>query len=119
MKVREIGGVRVYEVAADGPPLGTERHATDLIGATYGADIDVIAIPVGRLHPDFLVLKTRMAGEFLQKMQNYGLRCAVVGDISAAVAQSNALRDFVYESNKIGQVLFAVDDADLVRLLER
>jgi hypothetical protein len=119
MTVREISGVRVYEVAADGPPLGSSRDATDVIGDTYGLDVDVIAVPVGRLHPDFLVLRTRMAGEFLQKMQTYGLRSAIVGDISAAVAGSNALRDFVYESNRVGQVLFAADEADLVRLLAR
>jgi hypothetical protein len=119
MSVRSIGGVSVYDVAADGPPLGTERDAVDLIGETYGSGADLIAIPVARLHSDFLVLRTRMAGLFLQKMQNYGYRCAIVGDVSEAVAASTPLRDFVYESNKVGQVLFAADEADLVRLLGR
>ena len=119
MTITEVAGVNVLEVPAEGPPLGTERDATDLIGDCYGQEIDLIAIPVARLHPDFLVLKTRMAGHFLQKMQNYGFRCAIVGDISGAVAASDALRDFVYESNKVGQVLFATDRDALDALLTR
>ena len=106
MNVTTINGVRVLEVPVEGPPLGSERDATDLIGESYGDEVDLIALPVGRLHPDFLKLRTGMAGAFLQKMQNYGYRCAIVGDISDAVATSDALRDFVYESNNVGQVLF-------------
>jgi hypothetical protein len=111
MNVTIVNGVRVLEVPAEGPPLGSERDATDLIGAAYGQEVDLIAVPVARLHADFLKLRTGMAGAFLQKMQNYSYRCAIVGDISAAVAASSALRDFVYESNKIGQVIF-VDGRD-------
>jgi hypothetical protein len=93
-------------VPAEGPPIGSERDALDLIGATYGQEVDLVAIPVSRLDPDFLKLRTGLAGAFLQKLQNYGFRCTVVGDISAAVTASSALRDFVYESKTVGQVLF-------------
>jgi hypothetical protein len=113
MNTVTINGIRIFEVPADGPPLGSERDALDLIGAAYGQEIGIIAIPVARLDPQFLKLRTGMAGAFLQKLQNYGYRCALVGDISAALAASSALRDFVYESNKIGQVLFVEDNEDL------
>ena len=59
-----------------------------------------MAIPVSRLSPDFFQLKTRLAGEVIQKFVNYRMRLAMIGDISAWLAQSNALRDFVYESNR-------------------
>lgn len=117
MTATQIGKVSVFEVQAEGPPLGSEQDALDLIGETYGQGIDLIALPARRLHPDFLKLKTGMAGAFLQKMQNYGLRFAIVGDISGPVAGSNALRDFVYESNKHGQIVFATDMDDLRRRL--
>lgn len=117
MTVATIGNLRVFEVGAEGMPLGSEQDALDLIGSTYGQDIDLIFIPAARLHPDFLKLSTRMAGDFLQKMQNYGFRVAIVGDISSAVATSSALRDFVYESNNVGRMLFASDRADLERRL--
>ena len=39
-----------------------------------------------RLSPDFLRLSTGLAGDVLQKFVNYGLRVAIVGDVSAAAA---------------------------------
>ncbi len=113
VSVTAIKNVKVLWVPADGPPLGTERDALDLIAAAYGQETDLIAFPTSRLHPDFLKLRTGMAGAFLQKLQNYSYRAAIVGDIAAAVAASNALRDFVYESNKVGQVIFATSEEDL------
>jgi hypothetical protein len=44
---------------------------------------------------------------------NYGLRLAVVGDISEPLADSEALRDFVRESNRGRQVWFVADVAGL------
>jgi hypothetical protein len=117
MNIVDIGGVTTLDVPAEGPPIGAEQDALDLIGETYGRGVDLIAVPVARLHPDFLKLRTRMAGGFLQKMQNYGFRFAVVGDISAAVTASDSLRDFVYESNKVGQVLFVSSREELEQRL--
>jgi hypothetical protein len=119
MNIIDVAGVTVLDVPAEGAPIGTEQDALDLIGESYGRDVALIAVPAERLHPDFLKLRTRMAGLFLQKMQNYGFRFAVVGDISAAVAASDALRDFVYESNKVGQVLFVANREELEQRLAR
>lgn len=38
---------------------------------------------------------------------NYGLRLALIGDLSEQLAASKALRDFVYESNRGGHLRFA------------
>jgi hypothetical protein len=113
----ELNGAQILEASQDGPPIGTEQDALDLIGETYGTEIALIAVPAARLHPDFLVLRTGMAGAFLQKMQNYGFRFAIVGDISAAAAASTALRDFVFESSKAGRMLFVADREELARRL--
>ena len=118
MKVTTIGNVRVLEVPATGSAIGSEQDALDLMGEAYGHEADLVVVPAGRLHADFLKLSTGMAGAFLQKMQNYGFRFAVVGDISAAVAASKALHDFVYESNKVGRMLFVTDEEELARRLE-
>lgn len=120
MITREINGVGVLELPADGPLIGSEQDALDLMGETYGNEgIELLLVPASRLHPDFFALRTGMAGAFLQKMQNYRFRVAVVGDISPAVAASDALRDVVYESNKIGRMLFAADDRELAEKLRR
>nr|WP_316629511.1 DUF4180 domain-containing protein [uncultured Brevundimonas sp.] len=61
---------------------------------------------VSRLGADFLKLRTRLAGETTQKFVNYRIGLAVIGDISPAVADSDALRDYVRESNRGQQVWF-------------
>ncbi len=107
MTISEILGVRVLQINGAGSELGTEQSALDIIGEAYGQDIDLIAIPLERLSPDFLNLRTAMAGHFLQKFINYSYRIAIIGDVSAATLASQALRDFVTESNRGGRVLFA------------
>lgn len=109
--------VTVFAVPGEGPPLLSEQDAVDLIGESYGSGADTIVIPVARLHPDFLRLRTRAAGLFLQKFANYGMRVAIVGDIGRWTAESSALRDFVRESNAHGRVLFVEDAAELERRL--
>ena len=70
-----------------------------------------------RLGDAFFQLSTRVAGEAVQKFVNYGIRLAVVGDISAHVAASNALRDFVRESNRGRHVWFVDSLEELERRL--
>jgi hypothetical protein len=117
MQVLEVNGLRALELPAEGPLLLTEQDALDIIGETYGKEIDLVIIPVARLSPEFFVLRNRHAGGFIQKLITYRLRVAFVGDISAQVAASSALRDFVYESNKSGTVAFTADRAALSALL--
>jgi len=108
----------VHHVPADGPLLRTEADATDLLGATYGTGAELIAIPVDRLDPDFFDLKTTVAGLFTQKLLNYRMRVAIVGDIAGHVAASNALRDYVLESNRGRQLWFVDDDGELTARLD-
>lgn len=104
-----LAGVTAWLCDADGPPLDGERAATDMIGEAYGSDAKLVVIPVGRLGPGFLTLSTRIAGEVIQKFVNYGFQVAFVGDISEATSASDALRDFVRESNRGRHVWFLAD----------
>lgn len=117
--VRVMAGVRAYVCDAEGPKLDGERAATDIIGDAYAADPKAVAIPVVRLAPDFLTLSNRIAGTVIQKFVNYGLIVAFVGDVSEAVADSNALRDFIRESNRGRHVWFVADMAALEEKLGR
>ena len=96
----------------DGPPLDTIT-ANDLLGEAWGAEAELVIVPVERLANGFLDLSTRIAGEVIQKFTNYRMRLAFVGDIAARVEASRSLRDFVYESNKGSQVWFLNDRAAL------
>lgn len=99
--------------APDGPPIADEQSAVDLMAALWGQEVQWLALPVDRLTEDFFRLRTRVAGAVVQKLQQYGFRVAVVGDISGYVAASTALRDFVYESNRGRQLWFVADEAEL------
>ncbi|HEY8598927.1 MAG TPA: DUF4180 domain-containing protein [Thermomicrobiales bacterium] len=106
-----IGDERVWCYPADGPPIDSERRATDLVGEASYHRATLIAVPVDRLGPDFFQLRSGVAGMIAQKLVNYRLRCAVIGDITAYLAASDALRDWVRESNR-GRDLWFVDSLD-------
>ena len=109
MDLYEIAGLRVIEFAGDGPLLGSERDASDVMSEAFSADAIVVVIPANRLAPEFFRLRSGLAGGFFQKLQNYHCRLVIMGDVSAEIAASTALRDFVRETNKVGNHLFVAD----------
>lgn len=115
-RIAEIGGVRAYVCDGAGPALD-ERLAADILGETFSAGVRLVVIPTSRLSPAFLDLKTRLAGELLQKFVNYQRRVVIVGDISEATAASGALGDFVRESNRGRSVWFLADLSELTTRL--
>jgi hypothetical protein len=102
----DLHGLRVLECAPEGERLRTDRDAADLVGAAFEHHAALIVIRVESLDEDFFRLKTRVAGEIIQKLVNYRLRLAIVGDISQYLAESSSLRAFVNESNRGDQVWF-------------
>ena len=114
----ELHGLRVFECAAEGAPPKTERDAAGLINTAWEHRARLVVLPVERLGDDFFRLRTRIAGEIIQKFVTYHLRLAIVGDISRYVDESSALRDFVYESNRGDQVWF-VSREELKKRVER
>jgi hypothetical protein len=115
--ILECRRTRVLALGVQGSLLRTDRDAIGVISATRSADASLAAIPTARFDPDFFSLKTRLAGEFLQKFVTYGVRVAIVGDISAKVAESKALHDFVLECNRGKHIWFVRDREELcVRL---
>ena len=71
----EIGLLTVLEWTS---PLQNVREATDLVAASMEHDTDRLLLDTGVLPPAFFELRTRFAGEFLQKLQTYRLRTAIV-----------------------------------------
>ncbi len=101
-----IHGIHVLVCDSEGKKLRNDRDAVELIGEALQQDAGLIAIPVERFDDDFFQLKTRVAGEIIQKFVIYKRRLAIIGDISRHVEESKALHDFIYESNRGDQVWF-------------
>jgi hypothetical protein len=108
----ERRGVPVLLCDPAGAPIAGGQDALDLIGAAL-IEAEIVAIPATRLDARFFSLGTGVAGEIMQKFVNYRLRVAILGDISAHVAASTALRDLVRESNRGSHVWFVADLAEL------
>lgn len=117
MRTDTIHGHVVLFLDAEGPAISTSDDASDLVGNAWSESATLIAVPTARLDPDFFQLETRLAGEVIQKLVNYRLRLAVIGDIEGHVAASGALRDFVWESNRGEHVWFLADEAGLAAKL--
>jgi hypothetical protein len=116
-QVIDIAGTRVLAFAGDGARLAAPADANEFIGAAFGREVDLLAIPVTRLGADFLALRTKVAGEVFQKFANHRLKCAIVGDIVPLLEASSALRDFVREANGGNAIWFVADFEQLrVRL---
>ncbi|MCD7060977.1 DUF4180 domain-containing protein [Pelagibacterium xiamenense] len=113
MQVHMFGSEVVVELDSAGALLAGEDDALTVIGETYGTGADWVAIPASRLAPEFFVLSTKQAGGFFQKLANYNIKAAIIGDISAHTAESTALRDFVYECNTGGHIRFVASLAEL------
>ena len=96
---------------AGGPVISRTDDAMDLIGNASYNGVALVVLPVSRLDPEFFRLASLLAGDILQKFVTYRVRLAIIGDISAYVAASDALRDFVWESNRGSHVWF-LDDED-------
>lgn len=110
-------GLRILVCASTGAALSSERDANDFMSAAWEHNATWVAFPVSRLADGFFQLSTRIAGDVIQKFVNHGLGIAIVGDISAWLAGSKPLRDFVYEANRGNTVLFVGDLDELDRRL--
>ena len=117
--IESVAGLRLYFASCDGPALATEQDALDLLAETYGQEVDMIVVPVERFASSFFDLRTRQAGHFFQKMQNYRARLAIMGDISGHASGSRVLNDFVGETNRTGHHMFVDDRVELTERLIR
>ncbi|MEV0600628.1 DUF4180 domain-containing protein [Streptomyces sp. NPDC050315] len=92
--------------SGDGHVIADERDVLDLIGNASYQGAQWVVIPAERLDERFFQLRTRVAGEIVQKFVNYRMGLVVLGDISRHTAASSALQDFVRECNRGHQTWF-------------
>ena len=78
----------------------------------------MVLIPAARFGPDFFQLKTRLAGEFLQKYVTYRLRLTITGDFAELAANSDSLPLLIHESNRGEDVWFLPGKTALEKRLE-
>ncbi|MBE6068374.1 MAG: DUF4180 domain-containing protein [Clostridium lundense] len=92
------------------------QSSLDFIGTVrYETDCDRIILNKSAICEEFFDLKTRLAGEILQKFINYHMKIAIVGDFS--MYSSKSLKDFIYESNKGRAIFFLENEKEAIEKL--
>ncbi|MFF0340642.1 DUF4180 domain-containing protein [Kribbella sp. NPDC004875] len=111
-----VAGVQVH---VSDTPLTEERDAVQqIVDAYYAHQAEWIAFTPEQLGDEFFELRTGRAGGITQKFVSYRMGLAVVGDISARIARSKPLADWVRESNRGRNLLFAKDLDELAEHLQ-
>ncbi len=117
IKTHNIGLIKVAEVISDEIIVLSPADALDIMGNAYYDGADSIILHEKNIFADFFDLKTKMAGEILQKFSNYRMRLAIVGDFSKYTSKS--LKDFIYESNKGKLINFVSSTEEALEILSR
>jgi hypothetical protein len=82
----------------------------------YSASSPILAFRKENFPPSFFDLKSGLAGDILQKVSNYRIKLIILGDFENITSKS--LRDFIFESNRTGRVIFTDEMANAVKLLK-
>ncbi|WP_276090610.1 DUF4180 domain-containing protein [Pedobacter sp. JY14-1] len=93
-----INDIKTAEIVADETILASVEDGLDLLGDLYYQGYDCIIIPDQNISEKFFDLKTKLAGEVLQKFVQYRVSLIIIGDFLKYTSKS--LNDFIYESNK-------------------
>lgn len=94
----------IAEVISDTVVIHSLQDALDIMGNCFGNGASSVILHESHLSSEFFDLKTRLAGEILQKFSTYSMRLVIVGDFQKY--ESKSLRDFIRESNRYGHVRF-------------
>jgi hypothetical protein len=108
---RNIAVVRSSEIL-----IWDVQSALDLMATVqYEVDCNRIVLNKDLLSESFFDLKTRLAGEILQKFINYRVKVAIIGDFS--VYSSQSLKDFIYESNNGNDIFYLPTEQQAIEKL--
>jgi DNA-binding PadR family transcriptional regulator len=97
-QIREIENKKYIELISTTENLSTENDALDLIALCWEHDTHSLMIHYAALSEDFFRLKTKVAGNIIQKFTNYGVKAAVI--IPQETIQKGRFKEMVTETNK-------------------
>ena len=107
-----LNNQQVAEILADDYVWQTVEDGTQVMGDIYYQGYERLIIHEKNIHPKFFDLRTKLAGEILQKFSTYRVRLAIVGNFSKY--DCNHLKEFILESNK-GKLVNFVDSVEIAK----
>lgn len=97
-------GNSIAEIQSDDIEIMNAQDALDILVNCAYQGAQKIIIHEKNIIPEFFNLSSGIAGEVLQKFSTYNAHLSIIGDYDKFASKS--LRDFIYESNKMGRVTF-------------
>ncbi len=111
------GKLNIAEVLPGSGVIDNPQDMLDIMADAGYNDCGSLIIHEDLLSKDFFDLKTKLAGEILQKFSNYRMKLAIVGDFSKV--SSKSLQDFIRESNRRGVISFVSSTEEAFLLLRK
>ncbi len=105
------------ECLPEGGKITSERDAVDLVGACGENGVDRLLFYANNLTDDFYNLRTRLAGDVLQKFINYHIISAVV--LTPELVGNGRFSEMVWEANRGRQFHVAYDREEAVKWLTK
>ena len=108
-QIIENNNQKIAEIVSEQIEINNVQDFLDwMASASYEGAASLI-VHEQNFNPEFFDLKTKLAGDILQKAVNYRMKIAIVGDFSQS--NSNSLQAFIRECNR-GQQIFFVPDRE-------
>lgn len=115
MKVTTIqeSNISIAVVSSDEVLITDVQSALNLMATVqYETGCNRIILKKTSIIEDFFDLKTRIAGEILQKFINYQVKLAIVGDFSEYTSKS--LKAFISESNQWNDIIYVNSEKEAI-----
>ncbi|HDR7438233.1 TPA: DUF4180 domain-containing protein [Bacillus anthracis] len=111
-----IDGINIGIIRNDKVLISDVQSALDLMATVqYEVDAKYIIFNKSLISESFFDLKTRLAGDILQKFINYKVKIAIIGDFS--IYTSKSLKDFIYECNKGNDIFYLATEQQAIEKL--
>jgi hypothetical protein len=107
--VQKHGAARILVVNDDSHLYDIKGHIHELITEAWSQHVSTIAIPVGCLPQEFFQLRSGVAVAMSQKLANYRITVAFVGDIDRMAHDSDSFAAFIRDCNR-GRSIWFVND---------
>lgn len=95
---------KIAEITADIIFIKSQEDALNLMMNCLYSDADKLILYQENISPSFFNLRTKLAGDILQKFSTYQASLAIVGDFT--IYKSKSLNDFIRESNRMRRINF-------------
>lgn len=114
----EVDGGTIAVVSGSEILIEDVQLALDLMATVqYETGSNRIVLNKSLISESFFDLKTRLAGEILQKFVNYHVKIAIIGDFTTY--SSRSLRDFIYECNNGTDFFFLPTEQQAIEKLSK